>query len=70
MNGALDDRSLQVFPGAHRSSASPLVEGDVEIEEHEDAGLGVDTQERNEPHPDGDARVVAKEIEEPNGAHR
>src|SRR5439155_26395494 len=58
------------FPGAHRSGASPRVEGEVEVEEHEDAGLGVDTQERNQPHPDGDARVVAEEIEEPDGAHR
>src|ERR1700737_5292752 len=35
--------------------------GEVEVEQHDDARLGIESRERNEPHPDGDRHVVAEQ---------
>ena len=69
LHGPLDDRLLQIGEGAHEAAPPSLVEGEVEVEEHEDAGLGVDAEERDQAHPDRDAHVVAERPEEPDGAH-
>src|SRR5205807_99478 len=47
-----------------------LLEREVEIEEHEDAGFGIDAEKGDEPHPDGDRHVVVEEPEEPDRPDR
>ena len=40
----------------------------IEVEQHDDAGLGIESGERDESDPDGDAHVVAEQVEEPERA--
>ena len=56
--------------GVEQPALPRLVVGEVEEEEHEDAGLGVEAHERDHPDPGGDRDVVAEEVEEPDRAHR
>ena len=42
--------------------------GKIQIEEHEDPGLGIDAEERNQADPDPDTHVVAEQIEKPDRA--
>src|SRR6266508_6657885 len=44
LDGTVEDRVVQVFPGAHQPRLLALVVGEVEIEEHEDPRLGVEAQ--------------------------
>ena len=46
----------------------PLVVGEVEVEQHDDAGLGVETGEGDDADPHGDAQVVAEQVEQPERA--
>ena len=47
----------------------PLVVGQVEVQKHDDAGLRIETGgQRDDPNPNGDAEVIAGEVEEPEGA--
>ena len=47
-----------------------LLVGQIEVEEHEDAGFRVHAEQGDQPHPDPDAHVVAEQVEEPDGADR
>ena len=51
-----------------RPSREAFSVGEVEIQQHEDAGLGVDAEQRDQPDPDGDAHVVAEQVQVPDGA--
>ena len=42
--------------------------GQIEIEQHHHAGLGIEAGQGDDAHPDGDRGVVAEQIEEPEGA--
>ena len=47
-----------------------LLVGQVEEQQHEDAGLGVEAEQRDHAHPGRDRHVVAEQVEEPDGADR
>ena len=47
-----------------------LVVGEVEVQEHEDAGLGVESQQGDQADPDADRDVVAEGVEQPDRADR
>ena len=59
---------LEVARGLQPSLASGVLVREVEVQQHEDAGLGVDAQQRDEADPDADAHVVAERVEQPDGA--
>ena len=40
----------------------------IEVEEHDDAGLGVEAGQRDDPHPDRGAEIVAEQIQQPERA--
>src|SRR6266496_3284925 len=40
----------------------------IEVEQHDDAGLGVESSERDESNPNGDAHVVAENKKKPESA--
>src|SRR3990172_1814207 len=70
LDGAVDDGFPQVVPTAHLPFLPGVLVGQVEVEHHEDAGCRVHAQQGDEAHPDGDAHVVAEQVEQPDGAHR
>ena len=51
MHRAFDDGQAQVAHGVHAAEGAEFVPGVVEVEEHHDAGLGVEARERNEADP-------------------
>ncbi len=70
LGGPLHDGRPQVGKGAQAPLLSGLFVGQIQVEEHEDAGFGIHPEQGDEPHPDADAHVVAEQIEEPDGPHR
>src|SRR5262249_23535828 len=70
LDRAFDDGGLEIVHGVHAAGSAEFVPGMVEVKEHDDAGLSVKASEGNETDPDGDAHVVAKEIEKPKGSNQ
>jgi hypothetical protein len=67
-DGAVDDRFRQVLLGAHLPVPHPLLVGEIEEQQHEHAGLGVEAHERDHADPHRDRHVVAERVEQPHGA--
>ena len=53
---------------AHPALLDPLGVGQVEVEQHDDAGLGVQAGQGDDADPDGDAQVVVQQVKDANGA--
>ena len=69
LHGAVHDRLLQIAAACAGGPARRrFVVGEVEIEQHEDAGLGVHAHQRDQPHPHADAHVVAEQVQQPDRA--
>src|ERR1019366_8108579 len=66
---AMHDRRLQVAKALQLAFQLGLVVSQVQIEQHEHAGLGIDTQQRDQTDPHPDSHVVAEKVQEPDGAH-
>ena len=47
-----------------------LLVGQVEVEQHENSRLGINSEQGNQSHPHGDAHVVADCVQKPDRAHR
>ena len=45
----------------HQPGQPPLLVRQVQIEQHEDAGFRIHAHQRDQPHPDSDAHVVAQQ---------
>ena len=56
------------MPGK-RPVAQGLLVGKIEIEEHEDSGLGINAQQSNDAEPDRNTHVVAQGIHDPDRPH-
>ena len=61
---------LQLGQAAEAPLPLRLLVGQVQVQEHEDPGLGVHPQQGDQADPDPDAHVVAEQVEEPDGADR
>jgi hypothetical protein len=48
------DRARQVRKARHTTLAPPALVGQVQVEQHHDTGLRVETGKRDQTHPDGD----------------
>ena len=59
---------MQVAHTVHPSGSAKFFPGMIEIEQHDHAGLGVDSGESDESNPDRDAHVVTEQPEEPERA--
>jgi hypothetical protein len=68
LGGSLNDGLTQLAETVQAAFAPGLLVGQVEVEQHEDSGLGVDPQQGNQAHPHGDAHVVAGQIQKPETA--
>ena len=66
LDRAVDDGLDEIAGGAQAAGRLGLVVRQIEEEQHEDAGLGVEAHERDhaDPHRDGD--VVAEHVEQPD----
>ena len=61
------DGVMQVRFGVEAAFGLPAVVGDIQVEEHQDPGLGVQAGQGQHAHDHADAEVVAQEIEQPDG---
>ena len=72
LHGALHNRCAQVLARERAAltgaAGAPLGQRVVEINQHDDAGLGGDTSERNEADGDGDAHVEMHPGHQPHAA--
>src|SRR5271157_1051357 len=68
LDGAVHDGLAQVVPIAHFAFADGIVIGEVQIEQHEDGGFGVDAEQSDQTHPHSDAHVVVQQVENPDRA--
>ena len=66
----MQDSLSQIAQIAHSAFLFCVFVRKVEIKEHEDAGLCIHAEQRDEPDPHGDAHVVPQQVEEPYGAYR
>ena len=55
-------------PSLHAPCGAELFPRVIEIEQHHDAGLGIEAGERDQTDPDCDAHIVAEQVEKPEGA--
>jgi len=62
------DHFLQIAQRPQPAFLLRLLIGKVEIEKHEDSGLRVHPQQRDQPHPDPDAHVISEQVKKPEGA--
>src|SRR6516164_2566872 len=65
LDGAFNDSGLEVVHGVHATGGAEFVPGVVQVEEHDNAGFGVQASECDEADPDGHAHVVTQYIEKP-----
>ena len=68
MDRALHDGLAEFAEVSQPSLLLRLVIREIEIEQHEDPGLGIDPEQGDEPDPDPDAHVVTEEVEQPDRA--
>ena len=68
LDGTVVDRIAQVVHIPHGAVFLPLLVGEVEVEEHDDAGLGIEPGERDDADPYGHAEVVTEEVDRPERA--
>src|SRR5438105_4349387 len=68
LDRAFDDSGLEVVHGIHAPRSAEFVPGVIEVQQHDDAGFGVEAGESNEANPDGDTHVIAEEVEKPERA--
>ncbi len=54
---------LRSLPVVQPAFPLPSVIREIEVEEHDHPGLGIEPGERDDAHPHGDAQVVTQEIE-------
>src|SRR6266545_3265901 len=66
--GTVHDGVAKVTGGSQASFTAGVFICNVEIEQHEDAGLRVDAHQCDQADPDADAHVVAEQIEQPHSA--
>jgi hypothetical protein len=66
--GPFHSRRLQIGECSQASFARRLLVREIEIQQHEDAGFGVYSEQRDQPDPYGEARVVAEQLQVPDGA--
>ncbi len=62
------DRLVQVGSSSSCARRAEFVPRVIEVEQHHDAGLGIEAGERDEADPHGDAHVVAEQVEQPERA--
>lgn len=67
-DGSVVDGVPEVVPGAEAAFAGEAVDGVVEVEEHDHAGLGVEAGEGDDADDGCEGEVVAEEVHEPEGA--
>src|SRR5215472_7331597 len=68
-SGTMENGLSQVAQTVHSVFSFRLLVGKMKVEQHEDTGLGIHAQQRDEPDPHPDAHVVAEHVEEPDGTH-
>ena len=59
---------MEIAHVIHPALRAEMIPGVIEVEQHHDAGFGIETRQRDESDPDGDAHVVAEQVEEPERA--
>src|ERR1019366_5742953 len=64
--GAVVDGVTQVTQAAHPPFLLPLRVAQVEIQQHNDAGLGVQSRQRDQTDPDGDTEIVMEQVKNPD----
>src|SRR5206468_6494226 len=70
LDGAVVDGVAQVSEVAHLAFADPFFVGQIEVEEHDDAGFGVKTGQGDEADPNGHAEVVVEKVENPERSNQ
>src|SRR5439155_1784517 len=65
---AVIDGVAQISRVAHPALPLPLRVGQVQVKQHDHAGFGIQPRESDQADPDGNAEVVIKQIENPDGA--
>src|ERR1700686_4629254 len=60
LDGTVEDCLVEILTRVERAGGEALVVREVEIEQHEDASLGVEPEEGDEADPDTDGHVVTE----------
>ena len=70
LHRTLDDGGIEVAHGVQTTGGPELFPRLVEIEQHDDSRFRIQTGQRDETHPHGDAHVVIEQVKKPKRAHQ
>ena len=65
---AFDHGVVQIAHRVHSPFGFEFFPSVIEIEQHDDTGLGVESSKRDESNPNGDAHIVAEDVKKPERA--
>jgi hypothetical protein len=66
LHRAFEDRFAEVLTVGHPAFTDPPIIRFIQVHQHDDAGFGGNSRQRNDADPHGHAQIVTENIEQPN----